>query len=242
MPNYLFSVFFALLLGFALTSADAASFDCRRAQSKVESMICADSDISRLDEQLDAAYMHIRTMSRDDKTEKAIQRAWLRARNTCADLACLQRVYTSRIAELRARSASNSPLVGVWTKEFSCDPLSGIYAERCKQGQRDKFELSIVVEGDHVCALHVVWANMGNRVDEIEDVQPSMTGKTDGNRATVRFTSTWGGTGAATLRVEGDSLHWKVTGKDNGESWIPDEAVLQRIPAGAYDRMPECGR
>lgn len=242
MPNYLFSAFFALLLSFVVTPANAASFDCRRVQGKVESMICADSDISKLDEQLDFAYTHIRTMSRDDKTEKAMQRAWLRARNTCADLACLQRVYTSRIAELRARSASNSPLVGIWKKEFSCDQLSGIYEERCKQGERDKFQLSIVVEGDHVCALHVVWANMGNRVDEIEDVQPSMTGKTDGNTAIVRFSSTWGGTGTATLRVEGDSLHWKVTGKDKGESWIPDEALLQRIPATAYDRMPECVR
>jgi len=242
MPDYLFSAFFTLLLSFVVTSANAASFDCRRAQSKVESMICADSGISKLDEQLDVAYTHIRTMSRDEKTEKAMQRAWLMARNTCADLACLQRVYTSRIAELRARSASNSPLVGIWKKEFSCDQVSGIYEERCKQGERDKFQLSIVVKGDHVCALHVVWANMGNRVDEIEDVQPSMTGKADSNTATVRFSSTWGGTGTATLRVEGGSLHWKVTGKDNGESWIPDEAVLQRIPAVAYDRMPECRR
>jgi len=242
MPNHLFSPIFALLLSFVVIPANAASFDCRRAQGKVESMICADRDIAKLDEQLNVAYTHILTMSRDDKTEKAMQRAWLRARNTCADLACLQRMYTSRIAELHARSASNSPLVGIWKKEFSCDQLSGIYEQTCKQGERDKFQLSIVVEGDHVCALHVVWANMGNRVDEIEDVQPSITGKTDGNTATVHFSSTWGGTGTATLRVEGDSLHWKVTGKDQGESWILDEALLQRIPAGAYDRMPECGR
>jgi hypothetical protein len=33
-----------------------------------------------------------------------------------------------------------------------------------------------------------------------------------------------------------------VSAKDKGESWIPDEAVLQRIPAAAYDRMPECVR
>ncbi|RZA16819.1 MAG: DUF1311 domain-containing protein, partial [Proteobacteria bacterium] len=187
MPDYLFSAFFALLLSFVVAPANGASFDCRRAQSKLESMICADSDISKLDEQLNFAYTHVRTMSRDDKTEIAMQRSWLKARNTCADRVCLQRMYTSRIAEMRARSASNSPLVGIWEKAFYCEQLSGIYEERCKQGERDKFQLSIVVEGSHVCALHVVWANMGNRVDEMEGVQPSMTGKTDGDTATVSF-------------------------------------------------------
>jgi hypothetical protein len=42
------------------------------------------------------------------------------------------------------------------------------------------------------------------------------------------------------LRVEGNALHWKVSAKDKGESGIPDEEVLPRIPAGPYDRMPEC--
>lgn len=242
MHNYVFKAIFTLVLSFIAAAANAASYDCKRAQGKVETMICADSGISKLDEQLDSNYMHIRETSGDEQAEKAMQHGWLKQRNTCADFACLQHVYTSRIAELRARMASASPLVGIWKKEFSCDQLSGIYEERCKQGERDKFQLSIVVEGNGVCALHIVWANMGNRVDEVEDLQPSMAGKTDGNTATVRFTSTWGGTGTATLRVQGNSLHWNVTGKDKGESGIPDEAVLLRIPAGAYDRMPECVR
>jgi uncharacterized protein len=205
-------------------------------------MICADRGLSKFDEQLDAAYKQMRKMSSDERAEKKMQLAWLKGRDTCADSACLQRAYASRIAELRARSASPSPLAGIWIKESSCDQLSGLYEERCKQGERDKFQLSIVVDGAHVCALHVVWANTGNRVDEVENLQPSMTGKTDGNTATVRFSSTWGGTGTAILRAQGNSLHWKVSVKDKGESWIPDEAVLQRIPAAPNDRMPECVR
>ncbi|MFS2217973.1 lysozyme inhibitor LprI family protein [Telluria sp. Tellsp104] len=242
MPNYLFNVQLTLLLSVLATTANAASFDCKLAQGKVEKMICADSGLSKLDEQLSAAYTQIVGMVSDKQSEKSMQRAWLRARNACTDIACLQHAYASRNSELRARLASPSPLVGIWKKEYSCDQLSGIYAERCKQGQRDKFQLSIVVQGDNVCALHVVWANMGNRVDEIEDLQPSMTGKTNGNTATIRFSSTWGGTGTATLRVQGSELHWKVSGKDEGESWIPDEAVLVRVPAVASDRMPECLR
>lgn len=241
MPNYLFNVFLTLLLSVMVTTATAASFDCKLAQGKVETMVCADSGLSKADEQLDAAYTKIRKMSRDEQTEKAMQRAWLRARNACADLTCLQHAYASRNAELRARLASPNPLVGIWKKEFSCAQLSGVYEQRCKQGERDKFQISIVVDGDRVCALHVVWANMGNRVDEVEDLQPSMMGKTQGNTATVRFSSTWGGTGTATLRVLGNELHWRVNRKDEGESWIPDEAVLERVPAVALDRMPECG-
>lgn len=91
-----------------------------------------------------------------------------------------------------------------------------------------------------VCALHAVSANMGNRVDEVEDLQPSMTGTTDGNDATVHFRSTWGGTGTAVLHIEGKSLHWKATPENQEPSYIPDDAVLQRVPAGPGDRMPEC--
>jgi uncharacterized protein len=229
-------------LSFIATIANAASFDCKLAHGKVEPMICADSGISKLDEQLDAAYAQVRKASGDERAEKTMQLAWLRTRNTCTELACLQRAYRSRLAELHARAASDSPLVGIWRKELSCAQLSGLYAEKCKQGERDKFQLSIVVNGDHVCGLHVVWANMGNRVDEVEDLEPSMTGKADGKAAKVHFSSTWGGTGTAILRVEGNALHWIVSAKDQGESWIPDEAVLQRIPADPYDRMPECRR
>jgi uncharacterized protein len=242
MQNYFFNVLLTLLLSVLATTVNAASFDCKLAQGKIETMICADSRLSKLDEQLSAAYTQIVRMSSDNQSEKSMQRAWLRARNACTDIACLQHAYASRNSELIARLASASPLVGVWKKEYSCDQLSGIYAERCKQGKRDKFQLSIVVEGNNICALHVIWANMGNRVDEVEDLQPSMTGKTNGNTATVRFSSTWGGTGTATLRVQGSELHWKVSGKNEGESWIPDEAVLVRVPAVAYDRMPECVR
>jgi uncharacterized protein len=240
MPKRLCHLILTVLLGLSITPARAASFDCKLAHGKIETMICADRAVSAFDEQLAAAYAHIRKTSGDEKAEKLLQLAWLKLRNSCEDMACLQRAYAMRIAELQARSASASPLVGIWKKEYACDRLSGIYAERCKQGERDMFKLAIVVNGDRVCILHVVWANMGNRIDEVEDDQASMTGKVSGKMATVRFLSTWGGTGTAILRADGNTLHWKVSAKDNGESWIPDEEVLVRVPAGPVDRMPKC--
>jgi uncharacterized protein len=37
-------------------AAQAASFDCAKAQSKVEKIICADAELSKLDEDLATAY------------------------------------------------------------------------------------------------------------------------------------------------------------------------------------------
>jgi hypothetical protein len=64
-----------------------------------------------------------------------------------------------------ARSASTA---------YSCERPNGLYEKRCRQGERDKFQPAIAVAGDHVRALHVVWANMGNRIDDVEDQQPSI--------------------------------------------------------------------
>lgn len=233
---------FVLLLGSIHAGASAASFDCKLARERAETMVCADAGLSRLDERLAAAYAQLRKARSDEGAERTLQLAWLKGRNACADLLCLQHAYAARISELQARTASASPLTGVWKKEFSCDGLSGIYEERCRQGQRDKFQLSIVVDGERVCGLHVVWARMGSRIDEVEGEEPSMTGVARGNAATVRFRSTWDGSGTASLRADGDTLVWKVSTKGAGESWIPDEAVLQRIPAGPTDRMPACPR
>lgn len=240
MHKNFFRVLLSLVLGFAGVSAGAASFECTAARGKVETMICSDATLSARDEALDAAYAKLHNGASDTDMEKTMQLAWLRLRNTCTDFLCLQRAYDARIDELHAKLASVHQLVGFWEKTFTCDGLSGIYAERCKQGARDRFQLSIVVLGGRICALHAVSANMGNRVDEVEDRQPSMTGTTAGNDATVHFRSTWGGTGTAVLHIEGKALHWKATPGNQEPSYIPDDAVLQRVPAGPSDRMPEC--
>lgn len=204
-------------------------------------MICADGGLSRLDDQLGAVYAQVHAGAADGKAEKALQLSWLRTRNACADAACLARAYATRIAELRARAAGASPLVGLWKKEYGCEGASGIYEDRCKQGERDVLMLAIQVSGSHVCITHMATSGLGNRVDEVEDLRPSMTGEQNGKVATVRFHSTWGGTGSATLRVEGNTLHWKVSAKDDGQSLIADEEVLSRVAAGPYDSLPDCG-
>ncbi len=87
--------------------AQAASFDCKKAQTKTEHMICDPSRpfgfIESQDDELNIAYQWA-VMRVNDK-QKLIneQRRWLKdIRNTCADRACLAKVYRERLETLAA--------------------------------------------------------------------------------------------------------------------------------------------
>lgn len=81
--------------------AQAASFDCAKASSKVEKLICSDVEISRLDNDLSELY---RKTSKENRQYQAIlvseQRAWLKKRNRCANADCLRNHYMQRISEI----------------------------------------------------------------------------------------------------------------------------------------------
>jgi len=84
----------------------AASFDCAKAQSKVEKMICADAGLSKLDGELNAAY---KTALHDEKQANSIrqtQKQWLVERNGCADAACVKRAYEDRLKALGTSNRS----------------------------------------------------------------------------------------------------------------------------------------
>lgn len=78
-----------------------ASFDCSRAASKIEKLICSTPDAADADTRLAAAYSAARAKSNDPNALKADQRNWLaNERNACSDAACLLRVTNDRIAHL----------------------------------------------------------------------------------------------------------------------------------------------
>lgn len=78
----------------------AASFDCKKAGTQVEHLICGDPTLSALDEQLNALYLY--TLKEDilDDLTKARQKTWLKMRNTCTNAACLVKSYQTRIDSL----------------------------------------------------------------------------------------------------------------------------------------------
>ncbi len=81
-------------------SLQAASFDCAKASSKIEKMICTDESLSVLDEQLSSAYKTALEAESDKASFKQEQLSWLKTRNACTDTACLIQSYQSRIAVL----------------------------------------------------------------------------------------------------------------------------------------------
>jgi len=92
----------SLALALACGAAGAASFPCEKAQSRVEKAICADAELSQLDEYLARYYGGARAgLGAGGACLAADQRKWLSAtRNACADAACLKKAYLERLGEL----------------------------------------------------------------------------------------------------------------------------------------------
>ena len=90
--------FYALFLGvFLSTSIFAASFDCKKATTKNEKIICSDSVISKLDEDLVKNYKQVKAFNPNIVAD---QRQWLASLKSCDDAACLKSKYEDRNSEL----------------------------------------------------------------------------------------------------------------------------------------------
>jgi len=91
------------LFGGAAVS-DAAGFPCKKAQSRVEKAICADPELSTLDEHMGRYYPAAKAdLGEGGDCLKTDQLHWLKAvRDVCADKACLKKVYLDRLSELDA--------------------------------------------------------------------------------------------------------------------------------------------
>ncbi len=103
-----------LIACLVLGQAQAARFDCGKAQTEVEKLICTTEVVSELDDRVTAAYKKALSVASDPDRIKAEQVTWLRERrNRCADAACLQQVYEDRRGQLHAaiRAAQSDPPV-----------------------------------------------------------------------------------------------------------------------------------
>jgi uncharacterized protein YecT (DUF1311 family) len=85
-----------------LTPAHAVSFDCDKAATYTERLICGDAELSRLDDELNAAY---KIALKDGKHAKAIrqsQKKWLGSQlSHCKDVACVREAFEKRLSWLQ---------------------------------------------------------------------------------------------------------------------------------------------
>ena len=82
-------------------AVQAASFDCAKAQSKVEKMICADAELSRLDDELGEAYEDALEGNPKATDVRNAQKQWIKERNSCQDKTCLSALYRQQTTALR---------------------------------------------------------------------------------------------------------------------------------------------
>ncbi|WP_337077204.1 MliC family protein [Aeromonas dhakensis] len=98
-----------LLFAPLLATAATPSFDCAKAKGAAETLICKDAALAALDNELAALYPKaIAAFSPEQqKTERAIQRGWLKGRNGCwkagALRQCVEDSYQLRITELQIK-------------------------------------------------------------------------------------------------------------------------------------------
>lgn len=87
----------------AILSKYKASFDCNKASTAVEKTTCSTAILNQLDGLLSEMYKGRMTdpaFGVDKTAFKAAQMAWVKTRNACADVACLEKTYRARITEL----------------------------------------------------------------------------------------------------------------------------------------------
>ena len=109
------------------TAALAAtpSFDCAKASSPFEQMVCKDPALAALDRQLADTFAQALAKASDKATLQATERGWIKGREECwkADdkPACVREAYIERIVDLRIQ---HGLVVVPAAVEFRCDDNS----------------------------------------------------------------------------------------------------------------------
>jgi uncharacterized protein len=137
-------IFFFLLLNVSLFGA---SFDCAKAKTNVEKIICSDSELSALDENLSKTFKEAMKNTEDKEQLKKKQFAWMRERNQCKAVKCIKEKYQEKLVSFensqyikQLKIDDNTSLYYVDYHVLISDLQNGKYQinKECKQCQKDK--------------------------------------------------------------------------------------------------------
>lgn len=76
------------------------SFDCSKARSRIDKLVCANAELAALDRRVAELFELAMSQAPDAGDIKRAQRRWLRDRNDCQDAACMRSQYEQRIRAL----------------------------------------------------------------------------------------------------------------------------------------------
>lgn len=105
-----FFVVIGLVCASMIPSLEAFAFDCAKASTRVEKLICADKKLVELDRELNKLYRE--ASKREPQGIKDEQRQWLKSRNSCPDVACVSAAYEDRVDELKS-------FIRAWDKDVA---------------------------------------------------------------------------------------------------------------------------
>jgi uncharacterized protein len=93
--------------------ADGPAFNCAKASSKVEKMICADPTLSSADSVNADMYKEALQTTDNPNGVKQEQRQWLKSRNACQTADCIAKAYDTRYNQLQHERLVNSGAVNL---------------------------------------------------------------------------------------------------------------------------------
>ncbi|MCE2866213.1 MAG: lysozyme inhibitor LprI family protein [Oxalobacteraceae bacterium] len=204
------NLFLALLVisfSSAQTTADAASFNCSKATTQTEKMICSDSELGKLDEQLAGIYnegKHIPGL-------KAEQRAWLAELKKCSDSACLKAAYRERLDEL------NSQILSFGRAGGKAEQENALKAQKENENQKAGEELAHI--GRCLVVNYMRLEHSGSLPDAnqafIKKYTKAAEASVDGN-AKVQACVKQGGTTEQCINQLPEGLRYLMRGYSNG--------------------------
>ncbi|MBC8008151.1 MAG: hypothetical protein H7X76_08920 [Prolixibacteraceae bacterium] len=93
-----------LALAFAVCTPVQAAFDCSRAKSNAEKLLCSNPRLAVADERMALAFRGAIHRGVDRRLLMETQRDWINdARDICNDVECMLKAYEERISELDSR-------------------------------------------------------------------------------------------------------------------------------------------
>ena len=102
----------------------AASFDCGKAGTAVEKMICADPELSQLDEVLWSEYRKALNNTSEPIALKHKQKQWLKEREVCSNRLCIKGKYSAQLLYLfKLNSPVSKAVIAESTQAPSVKPM-----------------------------------------------------------------------------------------------------------------------
>jgi hypothetical protein len=144
---------------------------------------------------------------------------------------------------LNCKLVTAAPLGGLWeVKNPWCPTKPSEAAKQCNRKHNDAFSIRLKVNGTKLCGTHTSLARNGGKIDAFGGDEITIVGLINKGKASVRFVSSFGAKGTATIEQKDGLLYWQINSQEAGESWIPDSAILKRNRHDRWGAYLDCNK